>query len=203
MEHTKSGRRSRSRLYSLGMLAAGAPLAVSVLAGCGSGTQFANWAPAAWSTSPTSGAPAPNQGESGKGNGRTPASALKYWVTQVLEQHYTEACEATAPAAAPGQDPKTVCGSPDATRIGTQLHQAWTKPGVNLPPAGKVKVKAPASPQGNELTIPDNAVTVGGKSLHDIELIGPGGATTTSFSMTFTLKKIDNTWVVGDFHLST
>lgn len=135
----------------------------------------------------------------------TPGDALVGWVTEILETHYTQACLDAAPAIAPGQDPQKVCSGSQISQfdsVAKSLHEAWAKPGITLPPSGRVEVAAAsATSTGNAITVPDTAITVDGRTLHALELIGSSGDT-GSFSMTFDVKKIDGAWYVDNWNIN-
>jgi hypothetical protein len=135
-------------------------------------------------------------------NGATPARAVTYWVTQLLEGHYRQVCLASAPAAAPGQDPQQACANPQFTTAATSLRSAWAKPGITLPPKSAVKVTAPARQNGDgTATIPDTSITVDGHTLRSLELIGASGDT-SSFSLSFVVQKVGRKWVVSKWNMN-
>lgn len=180
----------------------GGVVAVSVmalgLAACGGESVSGSAQPSQGSAAPASATPAPG-GAQGEDSTKTPEGALKSWITQVLQEQYTEACEASAPAAEPGQDPATVCASDDVKRTLSSLHGAWAKPGVKLPPEGAVTVDA-LSPAGDSVKVPDTAVSVDGRTLHELELIGATGDT-SSFTMSVEMTKQDGKWYVSDWDM--
>lgn len=184
------------------VLRAGGVVAASALvlglAACGGQAVSGTAQPAAGAASSAPAASSPLDA-SGEGNTKTAAGALKSWVTQVLQQQYAEACKASAPVAAPGQDPATVCASEDLTRTLSALHDAWAKPGVKLPPEGKVTVDT-LSPTGDSVTVPDTAISLDGRTLRDLELIGSSGDT-SSFSLSLEMTKQNGTWYVSDWHI--
>lgn len=185
------------------VVAGGLALAIG-LVGCGTTDTVSGLAqstpsasaPAATTSAPSSGS---GSGSSSAGGAKTAAAAMTSFVTQVLQQHYAKACKDNAPGAAPGQAPATVCAKPEMTKTLTSLHDAWAKPGVQLPPVGKVKVSA-LSPQGDSVTVPDTAVTLDGHTLHDLELIGSSGDT-SSFKMSFVVTKVNGSWYVSNFNI--
>ncbi|KAA9159668.1 hypothetical protein FPZ12_019930 [Amycolatopsis acidicola] len=79
------------------------------------------------------------------------------------------------------------------------MHDAWAKPGVKLPPEGKVEVSG-VTATGDKVTVPDTAVTVDGKSLHDLELIGSTGDV-SSFKLSLETTKKDGAWYVSDWNI--
>jgi hypothetical protein len=128
--------------------------------------------------------------------GETPAAALARWATQILEAKYTEACMAGAPPTTPGQDSAKVCAG--AEQEGRKLHDAWAKPGVVLPPEGKVEAHDVAA-TGDSVTVPDTSISLDWRSLHELELMGSSGKPGL-FSLSIELKKINDTWRVADVH---
>lgn len=168
------------------------------LAACGGEAVSGSAQPIQGSTAPASSSAAAGGGQ-GEDSTKTPEGALKSWITQVLQEKYAEACEASAPAAAPGQDPATVCASDDIKTSLSSMREAWAKPGVKLPPEGKVTVDA-LSPAGDSITVPDTAVSVDGRTLHDLELIGATG-NTSSFKLSLEMTKQDGTWYVSDWNI--
>lgn len=156
--------------------------------------------------SPTVGAPAPaaapqntavSPGNEESAQAGTPGAAVAAWVTQILEEKYVEACKASVAVA----DPATSCtGESRATRSLKQLHEAWAKPGVTLPPKAKVEV-GKVDAKGDSVTVPDTAVTVDGRTLRDLELIGATGNTST-FKLDLKVQKKDAIWYVSDMKLS-
>lgn len=153
-------------------------------------------------TSASSGAASSSAGSS---SAATPGDALVGWVTDILETRYQKACLDAAPAIAPGQDPQKVCSGQQISQfdsVAKSLHEAWAKPGIALPPSGRVAATAAAnSAGGSSITIPDTAITVDGHTLHALELIGSSGDT-SAFSMTFDVKKIDGAWYVYDWNIN-
>ncbi|WP_244210916.1 hypothetical protein [Amycolatopsis kentuckyensis] len=116
-----------------------------------------------------------------------------------MEEQYTQACLSGAPVLPAGQDAETLCKSPRALASAKSLREAWAKPGVKLPPRGKVEV-AEVTTKGDEVTVPDTAVKLDGRTLHSLELIGATG-NTGSFSLTFKMKKHEGAWYVQGFDL--
>lgn len=130
----------------------------------------------------------------------TPEAAAESWVTQILGGHYAEACLASAPVASPGEDPEALCSSPDVLKTGESLREAWAKPGVKLPPQGKVDVTG-VTGEGDKVTVQDTAITLDGRTLRSLALIGSSGDT-TSFSLTLDVQKLDGSWYVGNLNLN-
>ncbi|MFD2466296.1 hypothetical protein [Amycolatopsis silviterrae] len=125
--------------------------------------------------------------------------AVERWVTQILQKHYAKACLSSAPVLPPGQDAKTLCKRPEAQKSAESLHDAWAKPGVALPPQGKVTVDE-VSATGDQVTVPDTAVKLDGRTLRSLELIGATG-NTGSFSLTFKVQKHEGAWYVQGFDI--
>jgi hypothetical protein len=135
--------------------------------------------------------------------GDTPADAVATWVTHIMLEEYTEACVLSATVAADetGQDTETMCASEgDAIQAMTQLHEAWAKPGVTLPPDAKVEVDE-VDVQGDTATVPDTSVMVGDVSLRELELIGSSGDT-GSFELSLQVQKQDGSWYVAGMDMS-
>ncbi|WP_406638700.1 hypothetical protein [Amycolatopsis sp. WGS_07] len=167
------------------------PAILLSLAACGS-TEVAG-SPVAPTTSS-----APKTSEP-KPGAPTYQAAVERWVTQILQKHYEKACLSSAPVLPPGQDAKTLCKRPEAQKSAASLHEAWAKPGVALPPQGKVTVDE-VSATGDQVTVPDTAVKLDGRTLRSLELIGATG-NTGSFSLTFKVQKHEGAWYVQGFDL--
>jgi hypothetical protein len=173
---------------AFGLAACGSSVSGTSTAAPSGGTRSTATPPSATSKSSSANAPADS-----------PAAAVESWVTQILQKRYTEACLASAPAMAPDQDAETVCNGPEAKKTLESLHEAWAKPGVKLPPQAQVKATGVA-PQGDTVTVADTAVSVDGRTLHELALIGATG-NVESFSVSLELKKRNGTWHVGDLHI--
>ncbi|WP_409462451.1 hypothetical protein [Amycolatopsis sp. GA6-003] len=173
-----------------------APAILLSLAACGSTDVAGSPGPAA---APPSSAPQPSAAETASG-ASTYQIAVERWVTQILREQYEEACLSSAPAMPPGKDAKTLCKSPAARKSAESLHEAWAKPGVALPPRGKVTVDQ-VSATGDEVTVPDTAVKLDGRTLHSLELIGATG-NTSSFSLAFKVRKHEGAWYVQGFDMN-
>lgn len=133
----------------------------------------------------------------------TPADAVAVWVTHVLQEEFTEACQlsATVSAEETGQDAETLCASGgDGIQAMTQLHEAWAKPGVTLPPDAEVEVDE-VEAQGDTATVPDTSIRIGDMSLREIELIGSSGDT-DSFQLSLQVQKQDGSWYVSGLDMS-
>jgi hypothetical protein len=143
-------------------------------------------------TSPATGVPA----------AATASDAAVYWVTQILGSHYQRACLASAPGAAgPGQDPSRFCPSTVFTKMAQSLHKAWAKPGVTLPPNGTVQVTAVTMPSADgTVTVPDTTITLDGRTLRSLELIGASGDT-GSVSLSLIVKKVGDDWHVSNWNV--
>ncbi|ONI78113.1 hypothetical protein ALI144C_30815 [Actinosynnema sp. ALI-1.44] len=100
---------------------------------------------------------------------------------------------------AAGQDAETVCNGPQAKKTLESLHEAWAKPGVKLPPQAQVKV-SDVVPHGDTATVADTAVSVDGRTLHELALIGATG-NVGSFSVTLEVKKNNGAWHIGDLQI--
>ncbi|MEA5360365.1 hypothetical protein VA596_12530 [Amycolatopsis sp., V23-08] len=171
------------------------PVVVLGLSACGSAGVSGSAKPVtSLPSSPASSSPQTSQAGAG-----TLQAALESWVTQILTEQYTEACLSSAPVLPAGQDAETLCKNPDALASAKSLHEAWAKPGVKLPPEGKVEVSKVAA-KGTEVTVPDTAVKVDGRTLRSLELIGATGDT-DSFSLTFKMQKHEGAWYVEGFDL--
>ncbi|UKD52286.1 hypothetical protein L3Q65_30805 [Amycolatopsis sp. FU40] len=172
------------------------PAILLSLAACGSTDVAGTPGPAA---PPPSTAPKPSEAEPASG---APAyqTAVERWVTQILQKHYEKACLSSAPVLPPGKDAKTLCKSPAARKSAESLHDAWAKPGVTLPPQGKVTVDE-VSTSGDQVTVPDTAVKLDGRTLRSLELIGSTG-NTSSFSLAFKVQKHEGAWYVQGFDLN-
>ncbi|WP_083752627.1 hypothetical protein [Actinosynnema sp. ALI-1.44] len=79
------------------------------------------------------------------------------------------------------------------------LHEAWAKPGVKLPPQAEVKVTG-VVPQGDTATVTDAAISVDGRTLRELALIGATG-NVESFSVSLEVKKRNGAWYVGDLQI--
>ncbi|OXM64249.1 hypothetical protein CF165_27165 [Amycolatopsis vastitatis] len=79
------------------------------------------------------------------------------------------------------------------------MHDAWAKPGVELPPKGTVEV-ADVTAKGDRVTVPDTAVTLDGRTLRSLELVGATGDT-GSFSLSLKVEKRGGAWYVTGFDL--
>ncbi|WP_245617141.1 hypothetical protein [Amycolatopsis taiwanensis] len=153
-------------------------------------------------SAPSGSASASSNNTDSAGGARTPGEAVSAWVTQILQEEYTKACQSSAVVAAEaGQDPATMCESGGgAVSSMKHLHDAWAKPGITLPPAAKVKVDD-VDPKGDTATVPDTSIKLGDKSLRDLELIGSSGDT-SSFRLDLQVVKKDGAWYVGGMDIS-
>ncbi|MFJ1768086.1 hypothetical protein ACIOD2_47755 [Amycolatopsis sp. NPDC088138] len=175
------------------------PAVVMGLTACGSAGVSGSAVPVTSpSASPATAPPQTSQAQPASG-AETLQTALEHWVTQILQEQYTEACLSSAPVLPAGQDAETLCKNPEALASAKSLHEAWAKPGVKLPPQGKVEVTKVAA-KGNEVTVPDTAVKLDGRTLRSLELIGATGDT-DSFSLTFKMEKHEGAWYVQGFDL--
>jgi hypothetical protein len=175
------------------------PAVVAGLTACGSAGVSGSARPVTSpSASPASASPQTSQAQPASGAG-TLQAALERWVTQILEEQYTEACLSGAPVLPAGRDAETLCKSPQALASAKSLREAWVKPGVKLPPQGEVEVTG-VTAKGNEVTVPDTAVKLDGRTLRSLELIGATGDT-GSFSLTFKMQKHEGAWYVQGFDL--
>jgi hypothetical protein len=205
MRHTGIGSTANRRRARLSCLVALLPALAFGTAACGSAETGASSTGASGAaTTATTPSSTPKSTDkstptSEKASADTPAAAVETWVTQILQERYTEACLATAPAMPKEQDPATVCNGPDVKQSLASLHEAWAKPGVKLPPEGKVKATG-VTAQGETVTVPDTAISVDGRTLHDLALIGATG-NVDSFSFSLEMQKRDGVWFVGDLHI--
>lgn len=202
MDITASTFRKSRRCLTVGA-ALGATL-IGVV-GCGTGASTASSSAPTSTTSakptasPTTGRTASQTGAAASASA---SDAVTYWVTQVLESHYQRACLASAPGAAPGQDPSKACPSDTFTKMAQSLHNAWAKPGITLPPKAKVQVSATTMPSSDgTVLVPDTTVTVNGQTLRSLELIGASGDT-GSVSLSFDVKKVGNGWHVTNWNIN-
>jgi hypothetical protein len=171
-----------------------------LVAACGSArvAGSASPAPGGPATSAAS-ATAPSSPAQAASGAETPGVAVERWVTQILEERYTEACLSGAPLLPAGQDAEALCKSPTALASAKSLREAWAKPGVELPPRGKVEV-ATVTAKGDKVTVPDTAVKLDGRTLRSLELIGATGDT-GSFSLGLKVQKHAGAWYVTGFDL--
>lgn len=160
-------------------------------------------------TQTTSATPPANNSESATaraGNGRessgfkTPASAVESFVTQVLRGRYKEACLASAPERVSESEAKARCSGPQAKKMLKSLHDAWAKPGVKLPPEAKVEVTN-LTKEGNTARVPDSQITLDGRTLRELELLGSSGDT-KNFNFSLGLRKHDKTWHINKMDIS-
>jgi hypothetical protein len=173
------------------------PAAALLATACGPAGVAGTAGPA--TTGPISPA-APTSSARAASGAETPGLAVERWVTQILQEQYTEACLSSAPVLLPaGQDAETLCRKPEALASAESLHEAWAKPGVELPPTGKVEV-ATVKPAGDRVTVPDTAIKLDGRTLRSIELVGATGDT-GSFSLSLEVRKHSGSWYVTGFDL--
>lgn len=171
-----------------------------LVAACGPARVAGSASPApAGPASPAASSPARSSPAPPASVAKTPAVAVERWVTEILEEQYTEACLSSAPLLPAGQDAETLCRSPQAVASAKSLRSAWAKPGVDLPPRGKVEVAA-VTPKGGKATVPDTAVKLDGRTLRDLELIGATGDT-GSFSLGIKVAEHAGAWYVTGFDL--
>ncbi|UOZ06942.1 hypothetical protein [Amycolatopsis sp. WQ 127309] len=187
MVFAKNGRR-----FGCAVLVAGG------LAACGTTAAAPGGAEAGTPGPPASAAPAPSSATTtAPVAAASPGAAVVQWVTLILRGSYAEACLSGAPAVEDGVDPRSVCKGAD--EVGKRLRDAWAKPGVKLPPLGVVETDDITAP-GDDVSVPDTAVRLDGRSLHELELVGATGDT-SSFAISFATKKVDGKWYVGDLKL--
>ncbi|CAM3731366.1 hypothetical protein KIPE111705_22080 [Kibdelosporangium persicum] len=165
----------------------------STVAGTGTAAPSDGTSPSATSPSATS------KSSSANASADSPAAAVESWVTQILQKRYKEACLASAPAMTTDQDAETLCNGPEVKRTLESLHEAWAKPGVKLPPQAKVTATG-VTPQGDTVTVADTAISVDGRTLRELALIGATG-NVESFSFSLEVKKHNGTWHVGDMNI--
>lgn len=198
MQHTGVGPTANPRRARLTYLVTLVPAVVFGLAACNSAGAGANGAKTD-GTAVAAATPSTTTSKTAEAAADSPAAAVESWVTQILQEQYTQACLASAPAMPPGQDPTTVCNGPDAKQTLKSLHEAWAKPGVKLPPETKVKATG-VEAQGDTVTVADTSISVDGRTLHDLALIGATGDV-DSFSFSLELRNQDGKWYVGDLHI--
>lgn len=189
----------KARMPQVGLLTAAVVALAVVVTGCQS--KGATWT-GAGSTQATAESASPENTNESAGAG-TPADAVAVWVTHVLQEEFTEACQlsATVSAEETGQDAETLCASEgDGIQAMTQLHEAWAKPGVTLPPEATVEVDE-VEAQGDTATVPDTSIRIGDMSLREIELIGSSGDT-DSFQLSLQVQKQDGSWYVSGLDMS-
>lgn len=177
------------------------PPMLLLVASCGSARVAGSAKPA--TISPVTSAAsvtAPTSAAQPTSGAKTPATAVERWVTQILQEQYTEACLSSAPAMPAGQDAESLCKRSEASASAKSLREAWAKPGVELPPGGKVEV-ATVTAKGDKVTVPDTAVKLDGRTLRSLELIGATGDT-GSFSLSFKVEKHAGSWYVTGFDLN-
>lgn len=176
------------------------PVLAVILAGCGSQSPTAgnDVGPTAStegtsdstpSSAPTTPSDVPKRGAA------EPDEAVKVFVTRVLNERYTKACMASAPVLPTGREAAAFCAQPMVRKSLTALHDSWAKPGVTLPPEGKLAVTVEGEPASGTITVPDTAVTLDGRSLRELELIGSSGDT-DSFRLSFDVEQKDGRWYV-------
>jgi hypothetical protein len=176
------------------------PPMVLLVAACGPARVAGSASPApAGPTSSAASVTAPSSPAQPASGAETPGAAVERWVTQILEERYTEACLSGAPLLPAGQDAEALCRSPRALASAKSLRAAWAKPGVDLPPRGKVEVAAVPA-QGGKVTVPDTAVKLDGRTLRSLELIGATGDT-GSFSLGIKVVEHEGAWYVTGFDL--
>jgi len=192
LEAGRSGRTRRKSLPGRTIVPLVAPM-VLLAAACGPVRVAGSASPA--TTSPD----APTSSAQPASGAETPGAAVERWVTQILQEQYVEACLSSAPALPAGQDAQSLCAEPAASASAKSLRSAWAKPGVTLPPEGKVEVAAVAA-KGDKVTVPDTAVKLDGRTLRSLELIGATGET-GSFALSFRVEKHAGSWYVTGFDL--
>ncbi|MEV4051922.1 hypothetical protein AB0J55_12130 [Amycolatopsis sp. NPDC049688] len=144
--------------------------------------------------------PAPASSAPAASGATSPGLAVERWVTQILQEQYTEACLSGAPALPAGQDAEALCRKSQVAASARSLREAWAKPGVKLPPDGKVEAAAvPAT--GDKVKVPDTAVKLDGRTLRSLELVGATGDT-GSFSLSLKVEKHAGAWYVTGFELN-
>jgi hypothetical protein len=125
---------------------------------------------------------------------------VKSFVTQVLRKQYVKACLATAPEGeVPEAERKKTCNSAKAKEALDSLRGMWAKPGVKLPPEAEVEV-ADVTENGDTAKVLDTAVTLDGRTLRELELIGASGDT-ESFNFSLDVQKVDDSWHVANWNI--
>jgi hypothetical protein len=142
---------------------------------------------------------APTSAAQATSGAKAPGAAVERWVTQILQEQYTEACLSSAPALPAGQDAESLCKRPEASASAKSLREAWAKSGVKLPPARKGEVATVAA-KGDKVTVPDTAIKLDGRTLRSLELIGDTGDT-GSFSLSLKVEKHAGSWYATGFDL--
>jgi hypothetical protein len=152
------------------------------------------------SSSPSESEPTSAAGDYTPRGESSPGMAVSTFVMQILQGNYAKACRTSAIVAPPeaGDTAKMCADDGDAISSLKSLHDAWAKPGVDTN-AGVAVIGADA--QSDSVTVQDTDIMVGDKSLHDLELIGSSGDT-SSFKLALTAKKKDDMWYVGGINMS-
>lgn len=185
-----------------GWLAVTLPLLAVGLSACGSEspTQSQAQSDAGKSASQSSSTASSAGDGSGGSESTTAAGTVETFVTRVVTERYKKACMTLAPPDTPENVVKSRCANPDSWAILQSLNKAWTKPGVTLPPEAKVEVTNVTKKNGTA-TVPDTAITLDGRTLREIELMGSQGDT-KSFSIALKLQKDGGNWHLSDVKMS-
>ncbi|HEY2060170.1 hypothetical protein [Amycolatopsis sp. NBC_01480] len=153
--------------------------------------------PAPPSTTPSGTSSTSPSGTDAKG-AATPEALMTTFVTDVLQQHYRKACLLNAAPPNSNLDPAKVCASPEATKTLTSLRSGWAKPGIALPPKGKVTVDK-VTPTGDTATVADTGISLDGHTLNALMLIGSHNA--EGFGVKWTLQRKQERWFIGEMNL--
>lgn len=138
-------------------------------------------------------------GEGQQLGAKTAAGAAESFVTWILQERYTQACLSTAQVADPKLNLEAMCRGPQPGRMMTSLRSAWAKPGVTLPPEAEVKVTN-ITQHGTTARVLDSEMTLDGRTLRELELIGAVGDV-GSFHLSFDMRKKDGLWYVDTWNM--
>lgn len=199
--HTMTGRAGTSTT-GLRRAVVALPLLVVGLSACGSAGSGASQGSGttANTAGETSSAVSTTSADTSSSASGTPATAVRSFVTNIVNEHYTKACMSmAAPEDVSQQQKKTRCNSDEGTRMLESLNTSWAKPGVTLPPESSIKVED-VSTHGGKASVSDTAITLDGHTLREIELMGSSGDT-QSFKLTLKLRKVEQAWRISDLNI--
>lgn len=176
-------RRVVSSVALVALLSAAAACKASATSGAPSGAED--------SSAPTTAPHAPKNSSHGTAPGgtdaqgtATPEALMTTFVTDVLEEHYSEA--------------GLLNDHHEDTRTLINLHLWWAKPGITLPPQSKVTV-GKITPNGDTATVTDIDISLDGQTLNDLMLIGSHYA--QGFGVSWTLRQQNGKWVISSLDL--
>jgi hypothetical protein len=153
--------------------------------------------PAPAGTTPSSSSTPSSNTPDAKG-AASPEALMTAFVTDVLQQHYRKACLLNTAPPGTNLDPAKVCASAEATKTLTSLRNGWAKPGIPLPPKGKVTVDE-IKPTGDTATVTDTGIFLDGHTLNALMLIGSHNA--EGFGVKWTLQQKQGRWFIGEMNL--